>query len=77
MTAERNIGSAFAETPAQPFNEIAAELGLPLSTLHLLRARGQGPKCFRLGRRLYVSSQAKQDWIAARERDSGDADSRA
>ena len=77
MKAERNTGSTAAITPAQPFNEVVAELGLPLSTLHLLRARGQGPRCFKLGRRLYVSTQAKQDWIAAQERDSGDPDSRA
>jgi hypothetical protein len=58
--------AAFAA--AQPFNDLASELKLPLSTLQLLRARGQGPKTFRLGRRIYVSPSAKADWIATLER---------
>ena len=59
---------ASADAPAQPFNALAAELGLPLSTLHLLRARGEGPECFKLGRRLYVSREAKAAWIAELQR---------
>ena len=57
--------STATSADAQPFNELAAELKLPLSTLHLLRARGKGPRTFRLGRHVYVSKQAKQEWIAA------------
>lgn len=52
---------------AQPFTDLATELRLPISTLHLLRARGQGPKCFKLGRRLYVSRRSKAEWISQLE----------
>jgi len=64
--------SVAAFAAAQPFNELAHELKLPLSTLQLLRARGQGPKVFRLGRRLYVSPAAKAAWIATLERTADD-----
>ena len=70
MNPARNTVSALADTPAQPLDELAAELKLPASTMSLLRARGQGPKCFKLGRRLYVSQQAKLDWIASMERET-------
>src|SRR5438067_1754754 len=40
--------------PAMPIAEVAAALGLPRSTLEKLRWRGSGPKCFRIGRRLFV-----------------------
>jgi hypothetical protein len=59
-----------ADPPAQPVHAVAAELGIPRSTMALLRARGQGPHCFKVGRRLYVSKRAKQEWIETLERDA-------
>jgi hypothetical protein len=58
------------DSPAQPLHAVAAELEIPKSTMALLRARGQGPHCFKLGRRLYVSKRAKDEWIATLERDA-------
>jgi hypothetical protein len=49
----RRLGDLIA-APALPLADIALFLDLPLSTVDKLRAQGKGPKCFRLGRRLYV-----------------------
>jgi predicted DNA-binding transcriptional regulator AlpA len=51
------------ELPAMPVAEVALFLDLPLSTLDKLRAEGSGPKCFRLGRRLYVLQSELREWL--------------
>jgi hypothetical protein len=40
-------------------------LDLPLSTMDKLRAQGKGPRCFKLGRRLYVRQTDLRDWLDA------------
>lgn len=49
--------------PAMPVADAALFLDLPLSTLDKLRATGKGPKCFRIGRRLYVRAADLRDWL--------------
>jgi hypothetical protein len=49
--------------PALPLADVALYLDLPLSTIDKLRATGKGPKCFRLGRRLYVRQVDLRDWF--------------
>jgi helix-turn-helix protein len=55
--------SALIACPALPLIDAALFLDLPLSTLDKLRAEGKGPKCFKLGRRLYVTQQGLRDWL--------------
>jgi hypothetical protein len=49
--------------PALPVSDVALFLDLPLSTMDKLRAQGKGPKCFRLGRRLYIRQADLRDWL--------------
>jgi predicted DNA-binding transcriptional regulator AlpA len=49
--------------PAMPLADVALFLDLPLSTVDKLRAQGKGPKCFRLGRRLYVRQADLRAWL--------------
>jgi len=51
--------------PALPVSDVALFLDLPLSTMDKLRAQGKGPKCFRLGRRLYIRQADLRDWLDA------------
>jgi len=48
---------------ALPISDLAVFLDLPLSTLDQLRAQGKGPRCFKIGRRLYVRSADLRDWL--------------
>ena len=45
--------------------QIAERTGLPLNTLRYYRVRGEGPKTFRLGRRVVGMSSDVEHWIAA------------
>jgi len=49
--------------PALPLADIALFLDLPLSTVDKLRAQGKGPRCFKLGRRLYVRQIDLREWL--------------
>ena len=49
--------------PALPVADVALFLDLPLSTMDKLRAQGQGPRCFKLGRRLYVRRVDLHEWL--------------
>ena len=60
----RRLGDQIA-APALPVADVALFLDLPLSTIDKLRATGKGPKCFRLGRRLYVRNVDLRDWLDA------------
>lgn len=51
--------------PALPVADIALFLDLPLSTMDKLRMQGKGPKCFKLGRRLYVRQVDLRIWLDA------------
>jgi predicted DNA-binding transcriptional regulator AlpA len=43
--------------------DVALLMDLPLSTLDMMRAQGTGPKCFKLGRRLYVLQTDFREWL--------------
>jgi hypothetical protein len=58
----RRLGDLIA-APALPVADVALFLDLPLSTVEKLRARGKGPKCFRIGRRLYVRQSDLRVWL--------------
>lgn len=60
----RRLGDLIA-APALPLADIALFLDLPLSTVDKLRATGKGPRCFKLGRRLYVRQVDLRDWLDA------------
>jgi predicted DNA-binding transcriptional regulator AlpA len=62
--AERSqrLGDLIA-CPALPLADVALFLDLPLSTVDKLRAQGKGPRCFKLGRRLYVRQADLRDWL--------------
>ena len=49
--------------PALPVADVALFLDLTLSTMDKLRAEGQGPRCFRLGCRLYVRRVDLHAWL--------------
>ncbi len=55
--------SALLAAPALPFVEVGLLLDIPIATLNALRARGKGPPCFRLGRRLYVRQTDLRAWL--------------
>jgi predicted DNA-binding transcriptional regulator AlpA len=48
---------------ALPIGDVSLYLDVPMSTLDLLRAKGQGPKCFKIGRRLYVLKAELHAWL--------------
>jgi predicted DNA-binding transcriptional regulator AlpA len=52
-------------SPALPVADVALFLDLPLSTIDKLRGQGKGPKCFKLGRRLYVRQADLREWLDA------------
>jgi predicted DNA-binding transcriptional regulator AlpA len=58
----RRLGSLIA-APALPLADVSLFLDCPLSTLDMLRAKGQGPRTFKIGRRLYVTQSALRAWI--------------
>jgi predicted DNA-binding transcriptional regulator AlpA len=58
----RRLGDLIA-APALPLADVAMFLDLPLSTVDKLRAQGKGPKCFKLGRRLYVRQADLREWL--------------
>lgn len=60
----RRMGNLIA-APALPVADVALFLDIPLSTVDKLRAQGKGPKCFKLGRRLYVRQVDLRDWLDA------------
>ena len=58
----RRMGDLIA-APVLPLADVSLFLDLPLSTVDKLRAEGRGPKCFRLGRRLYVRRADLHAWL--------------
>ena len=46
-----------------PLADVALYLDVPLSTLDMLRAKGQGPHTFKIGRRIYVRQDDLRDWL--------------
>lgn len=58
----RRLGDLIA-APALPVADVALFLDLPLSTVDKLRAQGKGPRCFKLGRRLYVRQIDLRAWL--------------
>lgn len=48
---------------ALPLAEVSLFLDVPLSTVDKLRAQGRGPKCFKIGRRLYVRQADLREWL--------------
>jgi hypothetical protein len=50
-------------SPVLSWDDVSLYADLPPSTLDLLRAQGRGPRCFRLGRRLYVRQCDFRAWI--------------
>ena len=50
-------------SPVLSWYDVSLYADLPASTLDFLRAQGRGPKCFRLGRRLYVRQCDFRAWI--------------
>lgn len=53
----------FYAAPVLPIADVALFLDLPLSTVDKLRAEGKGPRCFKLGRRLYVRQTDLRTWL--------------
>jgi hypothetical protein len=49
--------------PALPLADVCILCDVPLSTLDKLRAQGRGPRCFKIGRRLYVRQADLRDWF--------------
>lgn len=60
----RRLGDLIA-APALPVADVALFLDLPLSTIDKLRATGKGPRCFKIGRRLYVRQNDLREWLDA------------
>ena len=59
---ERRMPDLLA-TPALPIADVALYLDVPLSTVDKLRAQGKGPRCFKIGRRLYVLQTDLREWL--------------
>ena len=59
---ERRMADFYA-APVLPIADVAMFLDLPLSTVDKLRAQGKGPRCFKIGRRLYVRQADLHAWL--------------
>ena len=44
-------------------DEVAAAYKIPVATLRYWRARGEGPRSFRLGRRVFYRKQDCDAWV--------------
>lgn len=53
------------QSPVLPLAEIALFLDLPYSTIETLHRAGDGPRTFKIGRRLYVTQQHFREWLDA------------
>jgi predicted DNA-binding transcriptional regulator AlpA len=53
------------------FEEIAEHTRIPLNTLRWLRHRGEGPKTFKLGRRVVGMESDVERWIADQRERTG------
>jgi predicted DNA-binding transcriptional regulator AlpA len=49
--------------PAMSLADVSLMCDVPLSTIDKLRAQGRGPKCFKIGRRLYVRQVDLRAWF--------------
>jgi hypothetical protein len=58
----RRMGDLIA-APALPLTDVGLFFDVPLSTLDMLRAKGDGPRTFKIGRRLYVRQSDLRAWI--------------
>ncbi|MCC7325562.1 MAG: hypothetical protein IT521_01990 [Burkholderiales bacterium] len=54
---------ALIQAPALPLYDVALFFQIPVSTIDMLRAKGQGPRTFKIGRRLYVRQVDMREWI--------------
>ena len=45
-------------------SELAGYLGIPVSTIHYWRGKGQGPTAVKVGRRLVFSAADVAQWLA-------------
>mgnify|MGYP001276594548 CR=1 FL=1 len=54
------------------FEDTAAALGVPLSTLELECRRGRGPKFFNVGRRKFTTIRLIEDWQQSKISDSSE-----
>jgi hypothetical protein len=54
---------ALLSAPALSFDDMAVVLDIPSSTLQKLRSRGEGPKTFVIGRRLYTRQSDFRAWL--------------
>ena len=62
LVRERRMPDLLA-TPALPIADVGLYLDVPLSTIDKLRQQGKGPRCFRIGRRLYVLQRDLRSWL--------------
>lgn len=46
------------------FEDAATALGLPVSTMEQIHRRGEGPKFYKIGRRLFTTIELIRDWQA-------------
>jgi hypothetical protein len=58
----RRLGDLIA-APALPLADVALFLDVPRVTLDKLLAQGRGPRCFRIGKRLYIRQTDLRDWL--------------
>lgn len=59
---ERRLPALIA-SPVLTWDDAAVYADIPLSTLDAMRAKGQGPPAFTLGRRLRVRQSDFRDWL--------------
>ena len=60
-----------SDTPITPiprlqlgFEDAACALGLPVSSLEQIHRKGEGPKFYRVGRRLFTTEDLVREWQA-------------
>lgn len=53
-------------------SELADYLGVPVSTIHYWRGKGQGPPALKVGKRLRFRTADVADWLAGKEARSQD-----
>jgi excisionase family DNA binding protein len=69
MTQETSSDKALPELLTA--SEVADYLGVPVSTIHFWRGRGQGPAAIKVGRRLVFRAEDLAAWIQEKAANRG------
>ncbi|WP_240607086.1 helix-turn-helix domain-containing protein [Cryobacterium aureum] len=71
MNTNENNSTAVSLEPLMDVVELAAYLGIPVSTVYDWRVHGKGPAAYRFGKHLKFAISDVQAWMAQQREPSG------